>query len=799
VFQDHGFRPLNLFHGGESSASAKLKCQLQDYVYVLAPDDNDDDDVADVENQTNNMTRLLLPGTGPDATIIESLQDEMPPEEFDRLEETCNMTCQAEVLLPDCRRNNDKSNGNDKDNNNHYWELQAMDVHGNPKAIGGDEFYVTFTDHAVVALYSSQQQQQQQQYHPTAVAEITDLQNGRYRLNFTESPLNHRQGRRLLGRGVLTVALQYTCGIGNMYPPTKNHWPSGGHMVVREWQTNKTTLLPSPPIHPFQPPFLSSSLQTLFQKNKHIVPFGDSVMQQFVQPLNLRLKNNGMCLNTSTVPKWTSKLDDRHKIDLQQPDTVLLVSSAAWDILEKDNVAGLEDHRQAMRIFFRHVRSKYPKVSIVWKGPTAVHIQVPMLLVLAGDVDAIRAFRRRYGPKSFLDRMRYMSASRSWDLHQAQQQVCRDEGLFFLDVYQASYLSADHTYIGDGRHYEENLNTMMVHWFVTQTSVERQWQLYINSLSKKRQVSVVAIDVDGDEECGLHDDSEYWTGLVNAAIVAMVTNQRLEIRILNRKQDECAGSNMFHPRFQSQSDAARSATSNSTMNRSKASPTMRRLVKEGSANKVPLTLDGLEQEGHVKPSSLSQQVANQLFAKGSTFLYGMILKDLLRWPVVVEDSSRPSTLLEVNYFDVSKNVVLSVHGNEFDGRELKSCLDYLVANVTRPLRDLADEPLDCRVLFPSQYLAGQWKDILEREYNCSAIVVPNIPGQTSSSSSLATYARVVADASHDGIVTSPSSEMFASLVHYMRFENARNRGRLPIDDDWALECTLNGNAPWSFR
>jgi hypothetical protein len=57
-----------------------------------------------------------------------------------------------------------------------YWELHTLDQTGAPKDVGGDDFYVTYTDDAVVKHNND--------HHPTAVAEITDLQNGSYRLSF---------------------------------------------------------------------------------------------------------------------------------------------------------------------------------------------------------------------------------------------------------------------------------------------------------------------------------------------------------------------------------------------------------------------------------------------------------------------------------------------------------------------------------------------------------------------------------------------------------------------------------------
>ena len=65
-----------------------------------------------------------------------------------------------------------------------YWELQAIAEDGTPKEIGGDEFYVTYTDDFVNDTDK-----------PSAVAHVTDQQDGTYRLEFVSSPLNHRHHR----------------------------------------------------------------------------------------------------------------------------------------------------------------------------------------------------------------------------------------------------------------------------------------------------------------------------------------------------------------------------------------------------------------------------------------------------------------------------------------------------------------------------------------------------------------------------------------------------------------------------
>jgi hypothetical protein len=103
---------------------------------------------------------------------------------------------------------------------------------------------------------------------------------------------------------------------------------------------------------------------------------GDSIMEQFVKPIYLRIQNIGRPLNTTTLPEWKdvirqrlrSKMvaleersDDYPTTTATSPSSstnnnnnndttiVLLLSSHAWDLLEKDNIGGFSDHESALR------------------------------------------------------------------------------------------------------------------------------------------------------------------------------------------------------------------------------------------------------------------------------------------------------------------------------------------------------------------------------------------------------------------------------------------------------------------
>jgi hypothetical protein len=112
-----------------------------------------------------------------------------------------------------------------------------------------------------------------------------------------------------------------------------------------------------PPITHFTPPTPRNKKAVVdLSQFSHIVPFGDSMMQGFMAPLNIEMPRFPRPLNTSTVSEWISRF--------------LVVSRHAWDLLEMSNTASHADHGQAIRQFTNHARTTYPNVTLVWKSPT---------------------------------------------------------------------------------------------------------------------------------------------------------------------------------------------------------------------------------------------------------------------------------------------------------------------------------------------------------------------------------------------------------------------------------------------
>ena len=336
------------------------------------------------------------------------------------------------------------------------WSLQALDSHGQPKHVGGDDFYVTYTAAG--------------DENVTAAALIKDNEDGTYDLDFFTPPMRQQQQPVSAAHdlfqseaqgGRLNIYHEYTCGIGKLPPPEKETWRTGG-ALYREYilQVNK-----GPRIRFYQLPCPNVTMNHL----DVVIFFGDSIMQQFISlqrhvfiPDRVYIKGNvGQELKNSTLPNFLRKLKRWHGIELRKTRKKLglVVGSSAWDILQSENVEqGLDfdNHVDACRQLVTEIRRIFPKVELFWKSPSSMHIH--------------RVACRR-NDEWCHDRVKYMSASRTEILHQKQKRLMEELSVPYLDLYSAYYLSADHTYPGDGRHFVPELNAMMLSWFYPNTTV----------------------------------------------------------------------------------------------------------------------------------------------------------------------------------------------------------------------------------------------------------------------------------------------------------------------------------------
>jgi hypothetical protein len=243
------------------------------------------------------------------------------------------------------------------------WIMQSIDVVGNNKTVGGDEFYVTYTDN-----------HPPQKGEHTAAALIQDLENGFYALTFKTTPMDPHPVN-LTGVGTLSVHFLYSCNSGLAHQPMKDKWKGAGVTLIRHTKSNIT----QPQILTFRPP--SGVDLSPFDL---VVSFGDSLMQSFVRDQRGRTAyhrqktlwhlHTHMELNTGSLSPTLEKLESWHgKQHLNRTNVALLLGSSAWDIMKKPGEQRpFSDHLDACRRFVLKVQDIYPKVTVIWKAPAAL-------------------------------------------------------------------------------------------------------------------------------------------------------------------------------------------------------------------------------------------------------------------------------------------------------------------------------------------------------------------------------------------------------------------------------------------
>jgi hypothetical protein len=276
-------------------------------------------------------------------------------------------------------------------------------------------------------------------------------------------------------------------------------------------------------IEPFIPPTISKKLSSYDM----VLAFGDSILEQLIAskrcPTNINdteeTTNDGSINHNNTIgcccqdrihfgPKVASPLNSRtistllNELDtFLQPyiqkskstnnnSIALVLNSALWDVLSDEATVECEttendelvnsrmkdpwqEHLTTLNEYLNHIHEKYSTknrmIKLYWILPTAVHIHRVHLLS-----DPILLQK---APQKII-RTKYMSSSRTYDLYQKQKCVINkinqkqhlinntnESTISMLDIYEATYLSADWTLPGDGRHYRPELNQLMLSWF----------------------------------------------------------------------------------------------------------------------------------------------------------------------------------------------------------------------------------------------------------------------------------------------------------------------------------------------
>ena len=318
---------------------------------------------------------LLIPFDGPDARmtqrVMAAFQNSPNTTELRNEIEECGITSQVQlIMLPEGP-----------------WRLQTFDAQGKPKTRGGDEFYVSFMSSAE-ASQEYQKLWDEEPDHPTATAMVTDQMDGTYTLDFVRSPmsLEEQMDDTSLQAGELTIHFVYSCGIGDMAPPTKETWQTGGAIQL----FYSVTLDRGPTIHAFVKP----QTQVYLDSFDFVLFVGDSLMGQFVERKSMYLRSNlrsnghSYALNTQSVQGFVDAVVGFTKKLLADKPSIqnlgVVLGSSTWDILADSMGQGatFTDHAQALRTYITQVRQRLGELglpappTVLWKSATALHAHV---------------------------------------------------------------------------------------------------------------------------------------------------------------------------------------------------------------------------------------------------------------------------------------------------------------------------------------------------------------------------------------------------------------------------------------
>ena len=341
------------------------------------------------------------------------------------------------------------------------WSLTTYAQDGTLKQRGGDQLFIYYEDPSIKET--------------TCVARPTDHGNGTYSLEFTKSP-SLNTNTTLGAKGRLIVWLEYSCGVGKIMRPFKDHWGTSG-AILTNWTADD---VPKPPMKQFVHPNLDKNID--LGQMKVVLVAGDSVMKQFVSPSFNKFywKNLAYTKSSRTPPsplllrsygaqlqKITQRLRRLRPLFNDPNNNVALVLGfAAWSLQKPfgngdapipGQVYSDEDlfpeHTQALSVLIKQLRRRFPNLKIFWKTGEYMHLHV-----VARDKgnDWLKV----------KERLAYMSQHRTQLLYEKQKQLMRGLNIPILDMMEATYLMPDcHRVPGDTMHYDIQTNKMMISWF----------------------------------------------------------------------------------------------------------------------------------------------------------------------------------------------------------------------------------------------------------------------------------------------------------------------------------------------
>ena len=443
-----------------SSRTAMMKLVDVDTSIIWIPSEKPD---------PNPLLHMARAWTDVNGTEIASLQPNDPIHSIRN--GSCPVTSQLQLLLTSSDNNNNGSRGG--------WKVRSLDINGKRKTVGGDEFYVTYKD---VAALRQGSVGHPLRLSPTAVAYANDQGDGSYELDFYMSPLSSVPLEQLVGRGELTISMQYTCGVGMIPNNKKAKWGSGGLL-------GKVVYIVPVPIRPTIAKFVQPNADKAIDlgKYKKVLVFGDSNMEAFALPVtklcrkNKTQKQKHPTKEKDCNMKWTTNVNSQLSMhylrkrflpgirtminatfaegNIALEEMAVVVGSHSWDMIyDGGQGRDFKNHRQAVKTLLTTIRGEYPTMDLYWRSAMAVHTHAATNL--RDDWHQIKP-------------VYYLSTSRARNLYEFQKQIITEinsnsnsnSTVRHLDVYHASYLSAEYMQWADARHFLHYWNIMATNWF----------------------------------------------------------------------------------------------------------------------------------------------------------------------------------------------------------------------------------------------------------------------------------------------------------------------------------------------
>ena len=416
---------------------------------------------------------VLIPESGPDPTVMEHISfawTELNGTERTRVREDPYLsrmrpddTTRALECPPTCQLRLDTTT----------WVVTSLDCDGKSKEIGGDEYYITYRSNSGVIALNPQT--------PTAVSRTKDRDDGTYQLDFWASPFadpTKASTTLVEAGGYLTVHFEYTCGLGKLPVPAKQEWRTGGAVMT---SYPNITISTAPPIQVFVPPNTDHRIN--LGKYDKVMVYGDSNLHNLVagnaghrtnlkqtqkpdnplipgRPLNRLFLSKSHWFLNETIQEEEEILRSHsianNKIKDRNASIAILYGSHTWDIVFGDQGRGVglnyERHLGACRTLITTTKQLFPRVDIYWHSGYALHVHI------SDDSKTRNTWFTR-------DPLKYMSWSRSVELHKMQLQLMNELNVPVLFFLEATYLAAEHYLFLDSRHINAELSRKMLDWY----------------------------------------------------------------------------------------------------------------------------------------------------------------------------------------------------------------------------------------------------------------------------------------------------------------------------------------------